>query len=78
VMPGQERELARLMELLESQRVERWHATYNAAVTGIITRAAEYGWGPSNVKRSATGHANAMHGPLVLVVKKSSTEKEKR
>lgn len=57
----------------ECLRVERWHATYNAALTGIMASPAtalRCTGQPDDVivgraDESARMHANKAHGPLV-------------
>jgi hypothetical protein len=59
----QEQYAAQRAECAEAQRVNRWHATYNAALTGLIsTRDA----GPADDFHEAAAYfADAAHGPLV-------------
>lgn len=48
----------------EMQRVERWHATYNAALTGLIVAAGERGMCPETGENFAARHADFAHGKL--------------
>jgi hypothetical protein len=50
----------------EAQRVDRWWATYNAALTGIYANAEDYGnASPIDLNNVATVAANLAHGKLV-------------
>lgn len=67
-------QLERLLHLKESAehreklRVERWHATYNAALTGLHAFSSELhqnGFGIDSCNEMAAQAAVAAHGPLV-------------
>jgi hypothetical protein len=54
-------------EYEEAKRVERWHATYNAAVTGLrawSSAGTDY-LNAEAVHREALASANLAHGKLV-------------
>jgi hypothetical protein len=52
----------------ECLRVERWHATYNAALTGLHAFSSDLhqnGFGVEDSHEMALQAANLAHGPLV-------------
>jgi hypothetical protein len=46
----------------EELRVQRWHDTYNAALTGVLR--INPGWTPEEIHALCARHADAAHGPL--------------
>lgn len=49
----------------EETRVERWHATYNAALTGFCMREQSMRLqGPEDIHEAAMNAANLAHGEL--------------
>lgn len=54
-----------LEQALEDVRVERWHATYNAALTGYCARQQSMQLqGPPDIHEHAVIAANLAHGRL--------------
>lgn len=57
--------VARRTNLDETLRVERWHATYNAAITGLHARPQSFSLQDGQARHiEATEAADLMHGAL--------------
>lgn len=48
----------------ERLRVDRWHATYNAALTGLYASDSKNEWSPAEHTEEARVAAELAHGPL--------------
>ena len=59
---------AERLRAVEALRVERWHATYNAALTGMYAGNEDWSGDPSDMHhmhKTAVIAADLAHGPLV-------------
>jgi len=68
MLEGYLRDALRAEGKRESERVERWHATYNATLTGLHAFSSELhqnGFGVEDSHEMSLQAANLAHGPLV-------------